>query len=76
MTHVIPLASTGRRGRGFMDNTSALPTTPQPLHHQPRRTFDASEKTDIFTRHRQLKVGANGERRVIRGRSARFIRMR
>ncbi len=36
---------------GFVDNASALPTTPPTHHQQGRRTFDLSYPTDIFTRH-------------------------
>ena len=38
--------------RAFVDNASALPTIPPALPQQQGRTFDASSKADIFTRHR------------------------
>ena len=37
--------------RGFVDNASALPTTPLAPQHHEKRTFDALPKADIFTRH-------------------------
>ena len=39
--------------RGFVDNASALPTTPPAPQHHEKRTFDALPKADIFTRHGQ-----------------------
>ena len=35
-----------RPSGGFMDNASALPTTPPDQHHQRRRTFDPSAYSD------------------------------
>ena len=38
---------------GFMDNASALPTTPQTQHHQQKRqTYDSPLSADIGTRYR------------------------
>ena len=51
MTHL-----NSRRARlagGFVDNASALPTTPPAQHQQQRWTFDLSYPADIFTRQRQ-----------------------
>jgi hypothetical protein len=59
MTQTISVASAGRRDRGFMDNPSGLPTTPQPHQHQPGRTFDPSVKADIFTRHGQPNLNSD-----------------
>lgn len=53
MTQAIHVARANRQGCGLMDNPSGLPTTPQPQHHQPGRTFDPSGNPDIFTRYRQ-----------------------
>jgi len=39
--------------RGFVDNASALPTTPPAPQHHEKRTFDALPKADILTRHGQ-----------------------
>ena len=38
---------------GFVDNASALPTTPQVPFQNPKRTFDLFYPADIFTRQRQ-----------------------
>src|SRR3978361_697110 len=46
--------------RGFVDNASALPTIPPVLPQQQCRTFDASSKADIFTRHRQADADERG----------------
>jgi hypothetical protein len=70
MTQTISVASAGRRDRGFMDNPSGLPTTPQPHQHQPGRTFDPSVKADIFTRHGQVL----GARQLSRFRDASNVR--
>lgn len=43
--------------RGFVDNASALPTTPPAPQHHEKRTFDALPKADIFTRHGQASIG-------------------
>jgi len=47
-TTTIPARHTG----GFVDNASALPTTPPAPQKQPGRTFDPSYKADICTRYR------------------------
>ena len=39
--------------RGFVDNASALPTTPPAPQHHEKQTFDALPKADILTRHGQ-----------------------
>ena len=47
----------GKQGCGFVDNASALPTTPQTQHHQQkRRTYDSLLSADICTRYRQSLV--------------------
>jgi len=46
--------------RGFVDNASALPTTPPAPQHHEKRTFDALPKADIFTRHGQCAQGPYG----------------
>ena len=43
--------------RGFVDNASALPTTPPAPQHHEKRTFDALPKADILTRHGQIARG-------------------
>ena len=37
---------------GFVDNETALPTTPQVPFRNPKRTFDLFYPADIFTRRR------------------------
>ena len=41
---------------GFVDNASALPTTPQVPFQNPKRTFDLFYPADIFTRQRHHLV--------------------
>ena len=51
MTKAMTADRPDRRACGFVDNASALPTTPQAPPHQQGRTFDVSYKADIFTRY-------------------------
>jgi hypothetical protein len=56
MTHRPEIAHIAAAG-GFVDNASALPTTPPAPPPHESRTFDSSSKADIFTRHRQRGEG-------------------
>ena len=48
----------GQEACGFMDNASALPTTPQALQPtQDQRTYHSLPKPDIFTRYRHIASG-------------------
>ena len=44
---------------GFMDNASALPTTPQAPHQLQRRTYHPLQSADICTRYGQPFRGAS-----------------
>jgi hypothetical protein len=55
MTHRPEITRTAA-ARGFVDNASALPTTPPAPHQQESRTFDSSPKADIFTRRRHARA--------------------
>ena len=56
MTKAMTADRPDRRACGFVDNASALPTTPQAPPHQQGRTFDVSYKADIFTRYGQSQT--------------------
>ena len=58
MTKAMTADRPDRRACGFVDNPSALPTTPQAPPLQQGRTFDVSYKADIFTRYRQAEPSA------------------